>query len=306
MDLEQQSAHYLDLARQMLDEAFGDERQQWISRIVSELPQIRGVFAWLKGQNDIEEGLELAYSLQELWFEDQYTDEGFGIIQEFLAMEPPQESSAIRAMCLDLAGGLAINLNRLELAHSLKKQAITNFRKLGNQRQLGYTLLHYGHLLGYAQGLYHEADRIYSEALDIFISLADLGGIAHATGNLASVKLELGDYITAQEFVNDSLKRYSDLNAQWDLALTIGTAAGVAAAQSRFEDAVLLAAASSAHRERMGITLPDSFKNRFKHIEEEALSSLEEEQRSVLWARGKSMTMVEAINFALGNNNTSS
>ena len=90
------------------------------------------------------------------------------------------------------------------------------------------------------------------------------------------------------------------------MALTIGTAAGVAVAQGRFEDAVLLAAASSAHREHIGVTLPDVYTSRFKHIEEDALSSLEEEQRSVLWARGQSMTMVEAINYALGKNNTSS
>jgi tetratricopeptide (TPR) repeat protein len=306
MDFEQQSAHYLDLARQMLDEAFGAERQQWISRIVSELPQIRLVLAWLKDQGEIEQGLELAYYLQELWFEDQYTEEGLGILQAFLAMETPQESFVIRAMCLDLTGGLAINLNKLELAHSLKEQAITIFRKLGNQRQLGYALLHYGHLAGHAQGLYDKADQVYGEALEIFIRLADLGGIAHATANLASVKLELGDAVTAQAFVNDSLKRYSDLNAQWDLALTIGTAAGVAVAQGRFEDAVLLAAASSAHRARMGVTLPDAYKSRFKHIEEAALSSLEEEQRIVLWARGQSMTMVEAIDYALGKNNTCS
>src|SRR5688572_17747707 len=105
MDLEQQSAHYLDLARQMIDEALGDERRQWISRIVSELPQIRLVFAWLKDQSDTEQGLELAYSLQELWFEDQYTDEGLEIIQDFLAMDIPKEPSVMRAMCLDLAGG---------------------------------------------------------------------------------------------------------------------------------------------------------------------------------------------------------
>jgi tetratricopeptide (TPR) repeat protein len=289
----------------MLDEALGDERQQWISRIVSELPQIRRVFAWLKDQSDTDQGLELAYYLQELWFEDQYTDEGFEIIQDFLAMDTPKESSVMRAMCLDLAGGLAINSNKLELAHSLKKQAITIFRKLGNQRQLGYALLHYGHLVGYAQGLYNKADLIYGEALEIFISLADLWGIAHATGNLASVKIELGDYVTAQEFVNESLKRYSQLNSHWDLALTLGNAAGVAAAQGRFKDAILLAA-SSAHRERIGVTLPETFKSRFKQIEVDALSGLEEEQQSVLWARGQSMTMVEAVNYALSNQKTSS
>ncbi len=306
MDLEQQSAHYLDLARQMLDEAFGDERQQWISRMVSELPQIRRVFAGLKAQSDLEKGLELAYYMQELWFEDQYTEEGFSILQDFLDMQPGQESSVMRAMGLDLAGALAINLDKLELAHSLKEQAITIFWKSGNQRQLGYALLHYGHLVGHAQGLYHEAAQIYSEALEVFIGLADAGGIAHATANLASVKLELGDYATAHELINNSIKRYSDLNAPWDVALTIGTAAGVALAQGRFEDAVLLAAASSAHRERIGVTLPAVYKSRFKHIEEAALRSIEQEQRSVLWARGQSMTMVETINYALGNDTTSS
>jgi tetratricopeptide (TPR) repeat protein len=273
--------------------------------MISELPQIRRVFAWLKDQGAIEQGLELAYYLQEIWFEDEYTEEGLSTIQDFLAMEP-QESSVMRAMCLDLAGALAINLNKLELAHSLKKPAITIFRQLGNQRQLGYALLHYGYLVGYAQGLYHEADRIFSEALEIFMQLADGGGIAHATAHLASVKLELGDDATAQEFVSDSLKRYSDLNSPWDLALTLGNAAGVAVAQGRFEDAILLAAASSAHRERMDITLPNIFKNRFKQIEKNALRGIEEEQRSVLWARGQSMTMVEAVNYALGIQNTSS
>jgi tetratricopeptide (TPR) repeat protein len=306
MEIEQQPGHYLNLARQMLDEAFGEGRQHWISRMVSELPQIRRVFAWLKEQNDLERGLELAYYLQEIWFEDLYTEEGLSILQDFLVMEPSQESSLIRAMCLDLAGGLAINLDQLELAHSLKQQAITLFRTLGQQRQLGYALLHYGHLFGYAQGLYQKADPLYSEALAIFIRLGDLGGIAHATGNLASVKLELGDYTLAQEFVNDSLKRYSDLNAEWDVALTLGKAAGVALAQGRLEDAVLLAAASSAHRERIGVTLPTTYKSRYENIEEKALASVAEEQRSLLWTRGQSMTISEAVAFALGNQDTSS
>ena len=92
MNLEQQSAHYLDLARQMLDEAFGDDRQQWMSRMASELPQIRRVFAWLKDQGDPEQGLELAYYLQELWFEDQYAGEGFEILQDLATLAGSGES----------------------------------------------------------------------------------------------------------------------------------------------------------------------------------------------------------------------
>jgi hypothetical protein len=90
------------------------------------------------------------------------------------------------------------------------------------------------------------------------------------------------------------------------LALTLGNAAGIAVAQDRFEDATLLAAASAAHRKHIGVTLPIPYEARFKLIEQNAMKGLAEGQRSVLWARGQSMTMVEAINYALSNQSTSS
>lgn len=80
MNYEQLTSDYLELAQQMLDEAFGENRRQWIQRIEAELPQIRRVFAWLKEQGDVQRGLKLAYFLQELWFEDQYSEEGLATI----------------------------------------------------------------------------------------------------------------------------------------------------------------------------------------------------------------------------------
>lgn len=207
--------------------------------------------------------------------------------------------SSLRAMSLDLAGAFALSLNKLELAHSLKTEAIVILRQLGNQSQLAYALLHNGHLLGYAQGDYEKAETVYREALDIFTNLADQEGIAHATGNLASVMLELGDYSTAQSLVYDTLRRYSEHGSQWDLALTIGSAAAVAAAQGHFEHAARLAAASAAHRERIGVSLPDVYKNRFKRVEEVALNELNEEQRSMAWIAGQAMTLAEAVDYAL-------
>jgi len=116
----------------------------------------------------------------------------------------------------------------------------------------------------------------------------------------------LGDYANAQTLVEDSLQRYLELNSQWDLALTLGNAAAVAVAQDRLEDATLLAAASATHRQRIGITLPITYEARFKQIEQNALKGLPDGQRLVLWTRGQSMTMVEAVNYALGNQKTSS
>jgi predicted ATPase len=114
MDYEVQTKHYLELAEQMLNEAFGEGRRLWIHRVEAELPQIRRIFAWLKEQGDVERGLRLAYLLQEIWFEDQYTKEGLRIIQEFLSMADVNEPSSLQAISLDLAGALALGLNNFE------------------------------------------------------------------------------------------------------------------------------------------------------------------------------------------------
>lgn len=302
MAYEELTTHYLELAEQMLDEAFGENRAQWIQRIKAELPKIRTVFVWLKEQRDANQGLRLAYLLQELWFEEQYTEEGLEHIQDFLAMGNVDEPSILQARALDLAGGFSLSLNDFELARSLKSRAVLIFRQLDSPSQLGYALLHLGHLVGYAEGNYEEAKTIYQEALEIFENLADQAGIAHAIANLASVALELRDYATAQTLVKDSLGRYSELDFQWDLALTIGIAAGVAAAQGQFDRAVRLAAASAAHRERIGVSLPDKFKSRFERIEAAALNGLNEEHHSRVWAAGQEMTLAKAVDYALRNN----
>jgi len=302
MNYEELTTHYLELAEQMLNESFGENRAQWIHRIEAELPKIRSVFAWLKEQGDMNQGLRLAYFLQELWFEEQHTEEGLGLIQDFLVMGDVDEPSSLHARALDLAGAFSLSLSNFELARSLKSKGIVILRKLDSPGQLGYALLHLGHLVGYAEGNYDEAKTIYHEALEIFKNLADQEGIAHATANLASVAFELRDYTTAQTLVNDSLRRYSELDFQWDLALTVGIAAGVATAQGQFDRAVRLAAASATHRGRIGVSLPDKFKTRFERIEEAALNGLNEEQHSVVWAAGQEMTLADAVDYALHDN----
>lgn len=74
----------------------------------------------------------------------------------------------------------------------------------------------------------------------------------------------------------------------------------MAAAQGDFERATRLAAASAAHRERIGVTLPEAMKSRFMRIEEVAGSGLDEGQRSLARVTGEAMTLAEAVDFALG------
>ena len=97
MDYEQLTTHYFELASQMLDEAFGENRLQWIEKMEGELPKIRGVFQWLDEQNDGLRGLHLAYLLQELWFEERFMAEGLNLIQQFLQFPENSKPSSARA-----------------------------------------------------------------------------------------------------------------------------------------------------------------------------------------------------------------
>ena len=299
MDYEQITTHYINLAAQLLDEALGENRQQWIEQMTEELPQIRQVLAWLEEQENGRQGLQLVYLLQELWFEENYMEEGLTLIQRFLQFPENLALSMARAKSLDLAGAFASGLGNLTLARSLKEEAIAIFRQLGNQGELGYALLHNGHLVGLAQGDFLEAKATYREALDILKALDDEAGSAHATANLARVMLELGDTSTAQTLVHDGLKRYTELNLEWDLALTLGIAAGIAAAQGDFDRALQLAGASATHRERIGISQMPADQAWFNRVEREARSGLPPREADKIWKEGKTMTLAAAVAFAL-------
>src|SRR6266540_2964632 len=69
-------AFYATLAEQVLQEAFGPQRATWMRRLEREHSNIQASLTWLVACGDAERGLQLAYLLQELWFEEAYTSEG--------------------------------------------------------------------------------------------------------------------------------------------------------------------------------------------------------------------------------------
>lgn len=301
MDYEQQTAHYLALAEQMLDEAFGERRAEWLQRMEAELPQIRYVLDWLQAQEQVESGLQLAFLLQEIWFETAaYAEEGLSYLQDFLAMSA--EPSALRANCLDLGGAIAMFVDKLEMAAAWKAEGIAILRSLGDQHQLGYALIHQGHLLSKGLENYLEAEKVYREALVILTECDDQAGTAHAMSNLAGVLLETGDYKSAQMLAEASLRRYVALDFEWDVAVTLAVMGGAVAGLGEFERAVWLAAVSHAHRQRIGVSLPEAFQKRYEKYAAMAATGLDEKRWAALWAAGEAMTLEEGVACALEGN----
>lgn len=123
--------------------------------------------------------------------------------------------------------------------------------------------------------------------------------MAYAVGNLSNVAVDLGEFTKADALVKESLQLYQELAFEWDLALMIGNASGVAAGFGLAKRAIRLAGASAAHRERIGVSLPALFKERFTQIIEPARRKLDRTEQEIAWREGQKMTLEHAVEYAL-------
>lgn len=292
-------AFYSALAEQVLQEAFGPQRLVWMERLEREHANLHALLSWLVAHNDAERGLQLAYLLQELWFEETHTSEGRAWFGTLLALPQAATRTILRAQALDFAGALALNQGDYGSARELKAEGLSILRDLGDPVRLSYGLLHMGHLVGYAQGDLQEARALYEEALNRFRELSHGEGTAHALANLGTATILLGDYATARPFVDESLRIYWGLGFEWDMALSLGRAAGIAAGNNQSERALRLAGASAAQCARIGVSMPKIFHERSERMIERARRALDEATQEALWKEGQEMTMEQAVAYAL-------
>jgi hypothetical protein len=290
--------YYLRLAEQSLEEAFGPERAMWINRLEGEHINLVPVFEWLIARGEVERGLRLTYLLQELWFEDHHTSEARTLFSTLLALPGASAPTRTRTRCLDLAGALALCQSDYPEARSLKKEGVELCRELNDRALLGRSLIHLGHVELFADDLLVAQDH-YKEALLIFRDLGDQRWIARAIDNLSRVTLELGSYVMADRLMQECLQRYRDLGLEWELALAIGNAAGVAAGLGQPERSIRLASASTAHRERIGVSMPPEFKARFERMIMPARQALVESAQTKAWEEGQTMTLEQSADYAL-------
>lgn len=290
--------YYIRLAEQSLNEAFGPNRAQWMALLEQEHINLRPIFEWLIRRHEAERGLRLAFLLQELWFEEQHTGEARELFKTLLGLPEASARTGERARYLDLAGAFALAESDYDEARTQKEEGIAICRELEAEMLLGSSLLHLGHVERYATNLL-PAKKLYQESLQIFRELNDQAWIAHAVGNLSSVAVDLGEFTKADELVQESLHLYQALAFEWDLALTIGNASGVAAGFGQARRAIRLAGASAAHRERIGVSLPSMFKERFERMIESARQKLDQSEQETAWRQGQEMTLEQAVEYAL-------
>ena len=179
-------------------------------------------------------------------------------------------------------------------AAALLEESLTKFRELGHKWGEAITLNNLG-LVAREQGDYPRATALLEETLTKFRELGDNWGIAFAEASLGIVAWYRRDYERAAALYKESLTLRSELGDKRGTATCLVGLAGVAGALGQAERAAVLFGAAEALREAIGLPLPPFIRDDYERYVAAARGMLDGAAFAAAWARGRAMTLEQAI-----------
>ena len=141
--------------------------------------------------------------------------------------------------------------------------------------------------------------RLFEESLAIHRDLDDAWGVSHSLSNLSFLALEAGDAETARTLLSEALAIERKSGHQPRLANALEMSARLAAADGQPALATRLYACAALLRERMqGLTFEVGWPDPTPNLDD-LRSRIGEETFEEEWARGRAMSVIDAIDQAM-------
>jgi predicted ATPase/DNA-binding SARP family transcriptional activator/Tfp pilus assembly protein PilF len=285
------------------------------------------------GSQAVELGLRLVIGMANFWYNRGYLAEGREQLAGVLALAGTAPE-ALRARAIDAAARIARSHRDYLAARALSEEALAIYRNLEDQhgiavvvtelatiaalqgdiasaRQLFAESLSLSRAVGDAkvtgvalndlgllevfEGNYAEASALLKECLAINRTLRYPFGISRALNNLGIVALGEGHADEAHRLFSESLRMKRNAGRWAGIPWTLAGLAGVAAAQGQRERAARLFGAAAAGREPIGNDLPPDFAERVAALR----PAMGEQAFAAAWAAGSSMSLQQAVEYAL-------
>ena len=150
-------------------------------------------------------------------------------------------------------------------------------------------------------GDYETARSYYEESLAIRRELEDERGVAVSLINMGYVAYHKGAYREAKKLFEESLAMFQHLESTRGIIDCLDGLAGVLGAEHKPERAAQLFGAAEQLREtfRIGLTVAYPDQMEYDRYKASVRSQLTEEAFGVAWAEGRTMTLEQAIEYAL-------
>jgi predicted ATPase/DNA-binding SARP family transcriptional activator len=208
------------------------------------------------------------------------------------------------ARVLNLIGKITFTLGDYAEARDLLERSLTIAQETDNKLDTLGPLNNLG-LVAYVQGDYRAARRFHEACLAINRELESKAGIAWSLCNLGETTFTAGDPVEARDFYTQSLALFVQLEHQLGIPECVRGLALVAGAQydsmTHVRRAVRLFGAAQALRETLGAPIPPCNRAEYEQSVEVVRATLGEDAFAAMWAEGRTMTMGQAIDYALND-----
>jgi tetratricopeptide (TPR) repeat protein len=197
-------------------------------------------------------------------------------------------------------GEVALRQGEIALAAARYQEALALFRALGDTDDIAWVLGSLGQMAR-EQGDYAQALLLGEESLALFRELNDRIGLACALCELGHVALACGNYAQAATRFSESLTLFGRvLGVKKGSADCLRGLARSAAAHARPDRAARLFGAVEAQPELLRMPLPSTDHGSYERSVDLVHAQLDEATFAAAWAEGRAMSLEQAIDYALG------
>ena len=185
-----------------------------------------------------------------------------------------------------------------ERAIVLQEESLALSREMGNKWMIGISLFELGYAVRY-QGDYERTKALVEESMALYREIGDKRGIAHLIHLSGLVALGQDDHDLATQLLKESLILYRELGVKDFISQCLEGLAGVAVVKGESERGARLLGAAEGIREAIGTPLPPSERAEVDGYSAAVQAGLEEKAFAAAWAKGRGMSMEQAISYAL-------
>jgi tetratricopeptide (TPR) repeat protein len=183
-------------------------------------------------------------------------------------------------------------------AYTFREKASELLREHGSRYSYGLTVLGFGELL-VQQGQFQKAREELNSAMQTMQEIGSTRHIVNIKSVLAHVMRREGNYLEAIPAYHETIKEWQRMGHRSAVAHQLECLAFIAKSLEQVEKATKLLGAAEALRQKIesDMTLPER-----KEYEKEVAdikANMDGKEFASLWAEGRSMTMEQAIQFAL-------
>lgn len=331
---------FLALAEEAKPRINGADRDLWRVYLETQHDNLRAALRWAMESEDSRTALGVANAIFWFWFHRSYWKEGRGWLEEALGLPEASAPTAEKAEALAGVGILAWLQGDHDVARSRLEESVALCRDLDYRYGLVHPLHFLSmEMLGRgdttaARSMAEESVEIAregGEGFDLAIVLANLGLAAHTQNDyavarsvleecietcreigdnwllslpfrhLGYMELRDGNYERATALFKDGLSALRDVKEKWFVARAVETLAISAAMQNDCLRAARLFGAGETLREAVGASVQEFYRPDYDRGITVAREDLGKEAWEDARAQGRTMTLEEAIEYALSD-----